>query len=141
MKTDITFLLTFDPSEKEQVIASLAVFCVNTPSDTFDADLISDDCSVNFVLDREEETNWYYDLYASSRSVPGKVTIGTIQLWIKENRDEIRLEFWAPASSTGKACLDSNNLRNEFIRLLRENKGSSLQLDQSDGFVETLIKL
>lgn len=141
MKTDISLILHFKSAEKARIISSLAAFCVNTTSDRFDPDLIGDDCSVDFVLDKEETTDWYYDLYENSRRIGGKILIGAIQLWITESRDEIRFEFWAPASSTGKACLDSDNLRNELFRLVRENKGFKVQLDHGDGFIQTVSHL
>lgn len=138
MKTDSSFILHFESAERARIIASLAAFCVNTDSGQFDPDLISDDCSLSFVLDREETTDWYYDVYESSRRIGEKILIGDIQLWIAESRDEIRFEFWAPASATGKACLDSVNLREELFKLVRENKGYKVQLDHGDGFIETI---
>ncbi|MNJ91808.1 hypothetical protein D3C87_94630 [compost metagenome] len=138
MKTDISFLLYFESTERARIIASLASFCVNTASGQFDPDLIHDDCSVSFVLDREATTDWYYDWYESSRIIGEKILIGSIQLWITESRDEICFEFWANTSSNGKACLDSTNLRNELFKLARENKGFKVQLDHGNGFVEVL---
>ena len=138
MNPDITYILNFEATQKERIIASLKEFCINTDEDNFDAALISADCSISFFVDTEETTKWYYELYENSRRIKGKIIIGIIGLWIEEKKDEIIFEFWAPASSTGKACLTSKNLYTAFVKLLESNNGFEIKLDHADGFIETI---
>lgn len=140
MNPDISYILNFEKSRKQQAIESLREFCINTEQNSFDSALITDDCSISFIVDFEEPLNWYYESYEYSRQIQRKIVISRIQLWIKEEQNETIFQFWAPASSTGRACLNSKHLLKEFIKLLENNDGFEIKLDYSDGFIETIYK-
>jgi hypothetical protein len=137
MNPDISYMINFESSRKEQVIESLKKFCINTQEDSFNSALISDNSYLSFIVCNEEALNWYYESYEHSRRIKGKIVIGNILLWIREKQNECIFEFWATTSSTGKACLVSRNLFNEFIKLLEVNNGFEIKLDHSNGFIET----
>ena len=138
MNPDISYIFNFEKSRKKQAIESLKEFCINTEENNFNPALISDDCSISFIIDFEESLNWYYKSHEHSRRIKGKIVIDSIQLWIRGVENETIFEFWAPAPSTGKACLASKNLYNAFIRFLENNNGAEVRLDQSNGFIETI---
>ena len=137
MNPDISYIINFESSRKEQVIESLKKFCINTQEDSFNSAFISDNSSLSFIVDIEDALKWYYESYEDSRRIKGKIVIGGIQLWIRKKQNECILEFWAPTSSSRKACLDSRNLLDEFIKLLEVNNGFEIKIDHSNGFIET----
>lgn len=138
MNPDISYILRFEKTSKDRLIEALKDFCINTEENNFDPALISDDCSISFVLNMEHALNWYHETHETSRQVKGKIVIGIMQLWIREMQNEIIFEFWAPSSTIGKACLASKNLVNEFIQLVENNHGLEIKLDHSNGLIETI---
>lgn len=144
MNPDISFILSFEKGQQANVIRSLGDFCINTGQNQFDPALVLPECMLDFLVENEKSVEWYYLENAPETETPAsKITIGRIQLWIKEDPEEVCFEFWPLTSSTVKACMDSNHLRSSFVRLLEKHNGKHLKLDYSDGFrqiIHTSVK-
>jgi len=147
MNPDCSFVLYFKPDAKTSVIKSLGAFCINTKDFRFDAGLIANACSVSFVVNPEPALVGYIKWYEISTLVKGKILIGSIQLWIKNEKietdtntevDVVSFIFWPVSSGINKACLASGNLKTSFIQLLKENKGIIAYIDNADGSVDIL---
>ena len=142
MKVDISFILSFPISKKDHIVKDLKMFCVNTDDYTFNPDLITANCSIDFLIDDEEATAWFKKEYEFSRTFPGKTCIGSICLSIKCNEQTVQFEFWPPFSNGGQVCLDSDALKQHFILLLKKQKhqnyGYQLYLDDSRGYIAPL---
>ena len=140
MNPDISYIARIPKDQKEMAIDQLKHFCVNTDDYSFNADLISDDCMVTFVINDEVSTRWFKEQYDFSNVIADKTLIGNIQLWIKEIEAFCDFEFWAVSSAVGKACLESKELKKALISFIKQVGGGSLILDYGDGNVETIFE-
>lgn len=145
MSPDCSFDLIFHRRAKQQVIDALRNFCVNDKNYRFDPDLISKRCNVMFVLEEEPALVNFASRNLFSRVLENKILIGMIALWIKEGKrltaddeaqETVEFTFWPVASGINQACLDSQNLRTHFFKLLEENNGIAGYIDHGDGSME-----
>lgn len=140
MHPDISFIARIPKHLKDEAKHELRHFCSNTDDFKFDPDLITNDCSIAFVLDDEESTKWIKEDNTYARSIPEKTIIGSIQLWISNDNEFCDFEFWPTNSTAGQACLDSTELKNHLIDFVKKMSGKDLKLDHSNGLIDIIFE-
>ena len=141
MKPDFTYFAQVSENRKSLVMQELEKFCINTGDNTFDQNLINEDCQISFLLNDEESTQWFKNASDFSRNLPGKTIIGHIQLWIESYENYNEYKFWPASSSLGRACRDSLELKNRLITFVKNLNGRSLNIHWDDGSIEEVYIL
>jgi len=142
MTPDINIKISFDSKNKNNAIEALKSFCVNTDKNTFDSNLITEKCNICFLIDEEDSTLWFRNLYEYSRVIDTKLLIGILSLNIYDYSDGTsEFDFWPVFGHGGKVCLDSKVLNNHFIDLLKKINGYNVVIYEDGAYSKTLYEL
>ncbi len=141
MKPDINIIISIDTIKKEEFIASLASFCTNTDTNTFNSNLITEKNDICFLINEEENTKWFREEYEFSQQIEGKLLVGVIDLTIIDHVENITsFDFWPVFSNGGQVCLDSNELKEQMIIALKNVNGYDIVLYEDGSYHKTIYE-